>query len=140
MADIVQFLHESLTEREQEIVELIAAGLSNQQIAERLYLTRDTVKWYTRQIYQKLGVHSRTQAVAATRALPGISAPAVKNTLPVQHIVFIGRAQELAAALGAVVDLGRGAALAVAERFGRWVHLLTPPRVGEHGQGYRLHR
>jgi DNA-binding CsgD family transcriptional regulator len=69
MAEPRQLLPEPLSEREQEIVALIAGGLSNQRIADRLHLTRDTVKWYTRQIYQKLGVHSRAQAVAAAHTL-----------------------------------------------------------------------
>jgi LuxR family maltose regulon positive regulatory protein len=67
-------LIDPLTEREQEVLELIAAGLSNQQVAEKLVLSTGTVKWYTSQIYQKLGVSSRTQAVAAARQkglLPG---------------------------------------------------------------------
>lgn len=67
-------LIEPLTEREQEVLELIAAGLSNQAVAEKLVLSTGTVKWYTSQIYQKLGVSSRTQAVAAAREkglLPG---------------------------------------------------------------------
>lgn len=60
---------ESLTAREQEVLNLIAAGLSNQAIADRLVVSVGTVKWYTDQIYVKLDVHSRTQAVARARAL-----------------------------------------------------------------------
>ena len=57
-------LPEPLTEREAEILGLVAAGLSNLEIAERLVLSVGTVKVHTRHIYQKLGVGSRTQAVA----------------------------------------------------------------------------
>jgi len=64
-----QPLIEPLTEREQEIMQLLAKGLSNKEIAERLILATGTVKWYTRQIYGKLGVQSRTQAIAQARAL-----------------------------------------------------------------------
>jgi len=57
-----------LNEREQEILERLANGLSDQQIADDLFLSLHTVKWYNRQIYSKLGVTSRTQAVAQARA------------------------------------------------------------------------
>jgi len=60
---------DALTGRESEILHLIAAGFSNQAIATRLVLSLSTVKWYTNQIYSKLGVHSRTQALARARSL-----------------------------------------------------------------------
>ena len=60
-------LLEPLTEREREVLELIAEGLSNQAIADRLILSVGTVKWYTGQIYSKLGVQTRTQAIARAR-------------------------------------------------------------------------
>ena len=55
---------EPLSGRELEVLQLIAEGLSNQQIASRLYLSLNTVKVHSRNIYDKLGVHNRTQAVA----------------------------------------------------------------------------
>jgi DNA-binding CsgD family transcriptional regulator len=64
-----QALVEPLSERELEILELVAEGLTNREIASRLYLAVNTVKAHTRNIYGKLGVHSRTQAVARARAL-----------------------------------------------------------------------
>jgi predicted ATPase/DNA-binding CsgD family transcriptional regulator len=64
-----QPLIEPLTSRELEVLELIANGLTNQQIADELILSVGTVKFYTSQIYGKLGVSSRTQAVARARAL-----------------------------------------------------------------------
>jgi pimeloyl-ACP methyl ester carboxylesterase/DNA-binding CsgD family transcriptional regulator len=60
---------DQLTEREKEILERLAAGLSDQQIAAALYLSSNTVRWYNRQIYSKLGVRNRTQAIAQARAL-----------------------------------------------------------------------
>jgi LuxR family maltose regulon positive regulatory protein len=60
---------EPLSERELEVLQLIAQGLSNREIAERLFLALSTVKVHTRNIYGKLGVHSRTQAVARGREL-----------------------------------------------------------------------
>jgi NarL family two-component system response regulator LiaR len=52
-----------LTEREREVLGLLAAGMSNQQIAERLVITPATVKFHTRSIRSKLGATSRTETV-----------------------------------------------------------------------------
>jgi LuxR family maltose regulon positive regulatory protein len=60
-------LIEPLSERELEVLELIAKGLTNPEIASRLYLSPNTVKAHTRNIYGKLNVHNRTQAVATAR-------------------------------------------------------------------------
>ncbi len=66
---ITQPLVDPLTAREMEILALIVEGLSNQQIASALIITRGTVKWYTSQIYNKLGINSRTQAIGRAREL-----------------------------------------------------------------------
>lgn len=60
---------EPLSERELEVLRLVADGMSNQDIADRLFLALNTVKAHTRSIYGKLGVNSRTQAIARARAL-----------------------------------------------------------------------
>jgi LuxR family maltose regulon positive regulatory protein len=62
-------LVEPLSERELEVLQLIAEGLTNPEIASRLFLSLNTVKAHTRNIYGKLDVHNRTQAVATARAL-----------------------------------------------------------------------
>jgi LuxR family maltose regulon positive regulatory protein len=62
-------LVEPLTERELEILGLIDEGCSNQEIARRLVITLHTVKKHNSNIYAKLGVNSRTQAVARARQL-----------------------------------------------------------------------
>ncbi len=67
-------LPEPLSRRELDVLPLIAEGLTNQEIATRLYLSLHTVKAHARNIYAKLGVSSRTQAVARGRAL-GLLSP-----------------------------------------------------------------
>lgn len=57
-------LPDPLNEREVEILRLIAAGLSNPEIARELYLALNTVKWYAKRIFQKLDVTSRKEAAA----------------------------------------------------------------------------
>ena len=54
----------TLSAREWEVFALLAAGLTTRAIAAELVLAVTTVKWYIKQIYVRLGVHSRTQAVA----------------------------------------------------------------------------
>lgn len=79
-------LTDPLNEREQEILERLANGLSDQQIADELLLSLNTIKWYNRQLYSKLGVSSRTQAIAQARALGLIqtTTPAVPMPPPIQ--------------------------------------------------------
>lgn len=62
-------LPEPLTGREEEILALIAAGLTNPEIAEELVISPETVKKHAGHIYGKLGVHSRTEAAARAREL-----------------------------------------------------------------------
>jgi LuxR family maltose regulon positive regulatory protein len=64
-----QPLIEPLSERELEILRLIATGRSNGEIAEALFVTVGTIKWHLNNIYGKLDVRSRTQAVARAREL-----------------------------------------------------------------------
>src|SRR5690554_3773692 len=92
-----------LTRREQDILRLLARDLSDQEIAQELVLTVGTVKWYNRQIYSKLGVAKRSQAV--TRALqlglialeshftPSPVRPS--HNLPAEVTSFVGRESEL---------------------------------------------
>ncbi len=60
---------EPLSERELDVLRLIAEGLSNQEIAKKLYVSLRTIKWHAGNIYGKLGVKNRTQAVVKARSL-----------------------------------------------------------------------
>jgi len=62
-------LVEPLTEREVEILRLIAAGRSNPEIAELLYLSLNTVKWHAKNLYGKLGVSNRVAAITRAQEL-----------------------------------------------------------------------
>ncbi|MBA2955519.1 helix-turn-helix transcriptional regulator [Nocardioides sp. MAH-18] len=53
-----------LSDREEEVLALIVAGLSNREIAERAFISINSVKTYIRSAYRKIGVSSRSQAVA----------------------------------------------------------------------------
>jgi hypothetical protein len=68
------------------VLRLVAAGLTNRQIAQELFVEHATVKWYIRQIYRKLDVRSRRQAIAraqemqlAETELVGVTLPALIN-------------------------------------------------------------
>jgi LuxR family maltose regulon positive regulatory protein len=65
----MQQLIEPLSERELEVLRLIADGYSNQEIAARLVVALSTIKTHINNIYGKLGVQSRTQALARARTL-----------------------------------------------------------------------
>jgi predicted ATPase/DNA-binding CsgD family transcriptional regulator len=87
-----------LTEREQDVLTLIGDGFTNREIAERLTMAMSTVKWYVRQVYNKLGANNREEATARGRQL-GLLATAARpgHNLPAQPTPFVGRQSELAA-------------------------------------------
>lgn len=58
---------DELTQREREVLELVVHGLSNKEIAERLSVTAEGVRWHLKHIYNKLHVHSRTEAALKFR-------------------------------------------------------------------------
>ena len=60
---------EQLTNREHEILNLVAQGLSNREIAEQLFVSRYTVESHIKHIYRKLSVSKRTKAVSTARSL-----------------------------------------------------------------------
>jgi LuxR family maltose regulon positive regulatory protein len=66
---IKQDAQDALSEREIEILRLLADGLTNQEIAEKLILVVGTVKAHNNHIFSKLSVSNRTQAIARARQL-----------------------------------------------------------------------
>lgn len=68
-AAVSHILLDPLTDREMEILYLIAAGLTNKEIARQLSLSTNTIKMYASQLYQKLDVSRRTEAVARAREI-----------------------------------------------------------------------
>ena len=65
----VSLLVEPLSARELEVLQLVAAGLTNQEIAERLFIGLATVKTHTHNIFQKLGVGDRRQSILRANEL-----------------------------------------------------------------------
>jgi predicted ATPase/DNA-binding CsgD family transcriptional regulator len=98
---------EGLSKRAVEILRLLSDGMSDREIAERLVMTTNTIKWYNRQIYSILGVGSRTQAIARAHELQlldedpepspvfNIVRRAPKHNLPIEVTHFVGRIREI---------------------------------------------
>lgn len=96
-----------LTRRETEVALLLADGLDSGEIAARLSIAPSSVKWYLRQVFHKLGVHTRQDAVLRARQLalpvPPSTAPESglhpSGTVPRPLTSFVGRDRETAALL-----------------------------------------
>jgi DNA-binding CsgD family transcriptional regulator len=99
-----EILIEPLTHREYAILAHLAEDKSNGEIAALELLALNSVKWYVRRIYAKLGVNKRSEAIERARDMgllqPVPSASPVpstyKNNLPAQMTSFIGRQKEIA--------------------------------------------
>lgn len=92
---------EQLTEREQDVLDLMVDGLSNRAISQKLAISIDTVRWYNKQIYAKLDVHNRDDAIERATVLGLIGDdstalnPDLPNNIPAQMTPFIGRETEI---------------------------------------------
>ena len=95
---------EDLSARELEILGLVSEGASDKEIAKEFYLSVNTVKWHNRQIYAKLNVENRTQAVSFAQkhgllepqsVLEETSSSFLKSNLPEPISAFIGRNGEI---------------------------------------------
>ena len=102
--DKTQIWLDPFSSRELEVLQLLSDGLSNREIAERLYLSIDTIKWYNKQVFIKLGVNNRTQAakkVAEIKLLeskqiyPALGKEHVASNLPAQISTYVGRKKEI---------------------------------------------
>jgi predicted ATPase/DNA-binding CsgD family transcriptional regulator len=115
--EAIERLSEPLTRRERQVLGLLAQGLTAPEIAERLTLAVSSVKWHVQQLYGKLGVNGKRQAVARARdlgllepaaspALPTLppmapaserlESPRPRHNLPAQVTEFFGREHEIA--------------------------------------------
>lgn len=84
-----------LSKRETEVAQLVAEGLTNRQIAERLFLSERTAEYHVEQIRNKLGFHTRSEiATWLAGQRPAVPPP---SNLPAPLTTFIGRAREIAA-------------------------------------------
>jgi predicted ATPase/DNA-binding CsgD family transcriptional regulator len=91
---------EPLTWREEDILILLAKRQTDREIAQTLTISLQTVKWYNKRLYAKLGVKNRREATARAEALgllaAGAKEPAVSaHNLPAQTTPFVGRQREL---------------------------------------------
>jgi len=94
---------DALRPRETDVLRLMDEGLTNRQIAERLYISVETVRWYAKEIYSKLSVHNRAEAVHKARhlgllhdtQLEQLPAATISHNLPPHITPFVGREHEL---------------------------------------------
>lgn len=95
---------ESFSTREIEVLRLISKGSSNREIAQKLHLSIETVKWYNKQMYMKLGVKNRIQALNKAVELDLLNLEesaftqektAIAGNLPAQLTSFVGREKEV---------------------------------------------
>ena len=102
MEDHLSVPLDNFKERELEILQFMAIGLSNEEIADKLFITKGTVRWYNKHIYSKLGTSRRTEAIAQARKLGLIQNQATDpsqkrvHKLPITTGPFIGRDTEIA--------------------------------------------
>jgi len=80
--------HVRFSPLEREILRLVGEGLTNAEIAGSVHLSPDTVKHHTRLLYQRLGVHGRAGAVAATRRLGALPPQQARRVSPREHDVL----------------------------------------------------
>jgi len=102
--DKTQAWIEPFSSRELEVLQLLSDGLSNREIARKLYLSIDTIKWYNKQIFLKLGVSNRTQAAKKAAELKLLESEQIYLAHGIEHVVgnlpakissYVGREREI---------------------------------------------
>jgi len=119
---------DTLTRREVEIARLLADGMSAGGIAERLFLSSGTIKWYLKQIYSKLDVHIRQELIESVRqrdfnkspVANEAPAPHVAHSFPITPTPLIGREKTIADAVRQIVRVDV-----------RLLTLVGPPGIGK---------
>jgi len=94
-------LEMGLTARELQVARLVRDGLTDREVAERLFIARRTAEWHLKQIFNKLGFNSRSQVAAWVAHEQAIGSTADssdghRHNLPLQLTRFVGRGTELA--------------------------------------------
>ncbi|MFN2234000.1 MAG: protein kinase domain-containing protein [Anaerolineales bacterium] len=82
-SSLIEQVIEPLTMREQEVLRCMINGQSNQEIANELVIALSTVKWYAKQIYRKLEVRNRVQAISRARELNLVVSESSRDNIPV---------------------------------------------------------
>jgi len=105
---------ESFTLREIKVLRLIADGLTNQEISKELHVSIETVKWYAKQIFPKLGVSNRTQAAIKAdeigllargeSSLKPLGESRKLSNLPAQLTSYIGREKDTSKVKKLILD------------------------------------
>ena len=124
-----QSLIEPLSDRELEVLRLVAEGLSNREIGERLFLALDTIKGNNRRIYAKLGVQRRTEAIARAHELGW--------SLPLQGVGAAGAFVANPVMADGIAYLQDAASNVTAVRYATgevlWTHPYNAPAYGPNG-------
>ena len=128
---------ESLTSREADVLACLVEDLSNNEIANRLFLSVSTVKWYVRQLNSKLSASNRHEIVDRARALGLLASSAPKDhppkhNLPAQLTPFVGRDAELDEIAQSLRSCPREPVLNVAESSSGCCTGLDLCAVGDH--------
>lgn len=134
-----------LTARETEVSVLLAEGLGSSEIAARLSIAPSSAKWYLRQVFHKLGVHTRKDAALRARQLvlsvpsgaPGEPGPLPDNAIPRPLTSFVGRERETAA-LVSWLDGGTNRLLTITGAAGSGKTRLALNVAAKAGQGSHL--
>ena len=95
---------ERLTKREKDVLNLLAEGLNNREIAKKLFIATSTVKWYVNELNSKLNTSNRQEIVLEARQLGLLQQDEPNHNLPASLTAFVGRKAELEAISQLLID------------------------------------